>query len=73
MSNTKNVYIDISLKAPRWHVINVNHELDMQKFEQETSKCANDQNPLLISYLKQKVRSYRMELKHINNTTGIFN
>jgi len=73
MSNIKNVYIDISLKAPRWHVINVNQESDLQRLEAEFDKPKMYQNPYLISYLKQKVRSYRMELKHINNTTGIFN
>ncbi len=73
MSNIKNVYIDISLKAPRWHVINVNQESDMKRLEAEFDKPKMYQNPYLISYLQKAIRAQRMELKHINKTTGIFN
>ncbi len=66
-------YICVALKSPQWHVINVNQESDMQRFEQETDKPTSHQNQYLIDYLRKAIRGQRKALKFINKTTGIFN
>lgn len=66
-------YICVELKSPQWHVINVNQESDMQRWEQETDKPLRYQNPYLIAYLRKAIKSQREALKHINKTTGLFN
>lgn len=66
-------FICVELKCPQWHIINVNQESDMQRFEKEIDKPLCYQNPYLIDYLRKAIRGQRMALKFINKTTGLFN
>ncbi len=73
MTRNKNAYVCPQLAQPRWHILNVNQESDLQRLEAEFDKPKMYQNPYLISYLQKAIRGQRMELKHINKITGIFN
>lgn len=64
---------NILISAPQWHVINVNQESDMQRWEAEINKPLRYQNPYLIAYLAKAVKSQRRALRYINEQTGIFN
>lgn len=73
MSTKKHkAWICPQLAQPRWHILNVNQESDLQRLEKEVDKPRMYQNAYLIDYLIKAIRGQRQELKRIN-LTGIFN
>ena len=42
------------LAQPRWHILNVNQESDLQRLEKEVDKPRMYQNAYLIDYLRKK-------------------
>lgn len=59
-------YVNICdcLKAPRWHVLNVNIEWQMERWEKQMELSEAQRDHDLVSYLAKDVYRMKQELKH---------
>jgi len=66
--NHSDKFVDMpnSIKYPRWEILQVNIELQMQRYDAELDKPENMQDELVLSYIRKDVKAMKTELKSLN-------
>lgn len=63
----KFVDMPYSVKYPRWEVLKLNIEAQMQRYDKELDKPEALQSNDLLSYLRKDVKAMKTELKTYNH------
>jgi hypothetical protein len=66
--NHSDKFVDMpnSIKYPRWEILQVNIEHQMQRYDAELDKPENMQDELVLSYIRKDVKAMKTELKSLN-------
>lgn len=66
--NHSDKFVDMpnSIKYPRWEILQVNIELQMQRYDAELDKPENMQDEYALSYIRKDVKAMKTELKSLN-------
>jgi hypothetical protein len=66
--NHSDKFVDMpnSIKYPRWEILQVNIELQMQRYDAELDKPENMQDEYVLSYIRKDVKAMKTELKSLN-------
>lgn len=66
--NHSDKFVDMpnSIKYPRWEILQVNIEHQMQRYDAELDKPENMQDEYVLSYIRKDVKAMKTELKSLN-------